>query len=1064
MKRLTVVWASALVAVLVLGGFFPLMGTVKAAVPIPYNSWGHPYDETDVKMLEGELITSFIDGVDYGNNMTFTAAMDVWYDILTRGNWVMAPGNPNSPWEKEGGDLDEPIMYVWGDMTNIHTDPEDDGILNYGVFEEYAPWITNQSHPRDLNLSATQPDLFPKISMIVPEPTDGYGDYVLIYTEDTFFDMSQFYLEKNDGVLSGGPAQSLIGISNTTGYYYANLTDISLDACGDELKLVWINTGTAFGGMDVVVDRVEWNATTGGTHNVGLDHEPDNTDMTDASAPACGQVDFAMRRQGVFPVFDQDTNDNANDFVVDIPWPRPIIGPPVMTWVMPAGGEDWTGGADHEITWNTVDASYLNDLISFTVEYSLFGGVPPWTEAQLSDPITGTPIVQPFLGKPNPMNYTWTLPLADTDVAVLRVSAVNPALKSSFYDSNEFTIDSIPPTVILTSPGDLATDVPLATPINITFSECMNVASVDPTTVRIEPALTGVLYTWTGCDFLSIDHDDFLANSRYWVNISGASDDSDPGNLITPYNFYFDTYVPIGPTVDVTYPAGGEIFTGGQDLTIYFNATHPPGLDITYMWLNLTYGISSVYQIVQGLTDPDVLPISYTFTLPTIDADNCQINATIQDLDDGLVDVDVSPDFTCDSTPPEVIDHVPANSEQGVSVDTAINITFSEPVVPSLVDIWVRTSDGLVNVIGTPSWPASTNVTFTPDNPLTAFTDYTVVVNATGVRDLSDPGNFMAADYFFTFKTESTPPPEVEVTAPAAGAVLKGLDPTTITWDMSDINTADADLVVDLYYQYGGDNTSIVADLVGDESYTWTTVCPTSGDYIDIKIRVNVTDEEGQTGTNTSGAFTIDCTRPTASIDSVDSANEDTVVDFAVTGASETLSAYSWTFGDGGTSTAAAPAHTYADAGTYTVTLIVTDSVGWDSQAITKTITISKVDVFDLGIWLWIIIIIIIVVVVAIIAAVLAKRRKKPEEEAPPVAPEEEVEAPEEEVVEEEAVEEEAPAVEEKAEEPAVEEAAPAAAAAPAEEKPAGETKECPSCGTVVPGDATECFLCGATL
>ena len=33
---------------------------------------------------------------------------------------------------------------------------------------------------------------------------------------------------------------------------------------------------------------------------------------------------------------------------------------------------------------------------------------------------------------------------------------------------------------------------------------------------------------------------------------------------------------------------------------------------------------------------------------------------------------------------------------------------------------------------------------------------------------------------------------------------------------------------------------------------------------------------------------------------------------------------YSWTFGDGGSSTAASPNHTYADDGTYTVSLTVT--------------------------------------------------------------------------------------------------------------------------------------------
>lgn len=52
------------------------------------------------------------------------------------------------------------------------------------------------------------------------------------------------------------------------------------------------------------------------------------------------------------------------------------------------------------------------------------------------------------------------------------------------------------------------------------------------------------------------------------------------------------------------------------------------------------------------------------------------------------------------------------------------------------------------------------------------------------------------------------------------------------------------------------------------------------------------------------------------------------------------VSAWSWTFGDGGTSTAQSPSHTYAAAGTYTVSLTVTDddaATGTTSQNVTVT-------------------------------------------------------------------------------------------------------------------------------
>jgi serine protease len=55
-----------------------------------------------------------------------------------------------------------------------------------------------------------------------------------------------------------------------------------------------------------------------------------------------------------------------------------------------------------------------------------------------------------------------------------------------------------------------------------------------------------------------------------------------------------------------------------------------------------------------------------------------------------------------------------------------------------------------------------------------------------------------------------------------------------------------------------------------------------------------------------------------------------------------TIGSHSWTFGDGGTSTATNPSHTYATGGTYTVTETVTDSANGKTSSKSSSVTVSS--------------------------------------------------------------------------------------------------------------------------
>ncbi|MBI5867449.1 MAG: S8 family serine peptidase, partial [candidate division Zixibacteria bacterium] len=82
---------------------------------------------------------------------------------------------------------------------------------------------------------------------------------------------------------------------------------------------------------------------------------------------------------------------------------------------------------------------------------------------------------------------------------------------------------------------------------------------------------------------------------------------------------------------------------------------------------------------------------------------------------------------------------------------------------------------------------------------------------------------------------------------------------------------------------------------------------------------------------------------PVANANGPYSGTAGTAVSFSSAGSSDpdgSIASYSWSFGDGGTSTLANPTHTYAAAGTYNVSLTVTDNLGaTGSNSTTATIS-----------------------------------------------------------------------------------------------------------------------------
>jgi len=207
------------------------------------------------------------------------------------------------------------------------------------------------------------------------------------------------------------------------------------------------------------------------------------------------------------------------------------------------------------------------------------------------------------------------------------------------------------------------------------------------------------------------------------------------------------------PSIEVTYPIGGEDWTGGSNHLIEFMASDtedaPADLDV---FLNYTSSAGNgVIDQIKGDDTP------YDWTLPIIDATDVKVNATVIDSD-GNKSYDDSPMFTIDSSPVEIVSTNPVNNTTGISIFQPIVIQFNEKMnISSVVAnqtngtnpgnwqwLWNEDKDTITGIHD--AWDRGENVEIT--------------VHA-GYKDDSDPGNANNTAYVFSFITEINPSPEI---------------------------------------------------------------------------------------------------------------------------------------------------------------------------------------------------------------------------------------------------------------------------------------------------------------
>jgi hypothetical protein len=329
------------------------VGPAVAPPPIPMRTQGRAWDPFGRPLPSGTPIRTFVDGVDYSNRSQVQDAIGT-FAVLTSGNSRTNANVSDTPTIQEGANLGDSIIYAAGDFTTIT-----------GVFQESFPWSPGNITTHDLHVGSLFSTPLPlKVQGIVTQPARGGNQYVFVCNPTGgSASLADYYLERDRPGTYHGGSIDLSGALAAGSSVRVNLTSPSwLTPTGDALKLVYRNPGggaATAGGRDLVVDRVEFNATRNGT----LYWEPGNTIMGDAPAPAPGRI---LQRDARCT----DTND-PRDFALATEPGLPAGQPPTVSITVPGSGQQISAASPVTFSWtmsdNVFQTGYLHVWANVTI-------------------------------------------------------------------------------------------------------------------------------------------------------------------------------------------------------------------------------------------------------------------------------------------------------------------------------------------------------------------------------------------------------------------------------------------------------------------------------------------------------------------------------------------------------------------------------------------------------------------------------------------------------------------------------------------------------------------------
>ena len=368
-----------------------LMFVARAPPPVPMTTQGTALDRAGSSLPLGTPIRTFIDGVDYSNGSSVYDSLGD-YSVATAGNLVLNATTPEPSPVKEGANLGETLVYAASDFTTAAD-----------VFQQTLGWYPDRTVTQTLQLgSAGSTPQALKIQGIVTQPARGGPGYVLLCNPTaSAASLSDYYLQVDAPGTYYGGNETLTGTLAAGAQAVENLTPaLPVVPTGDALKLVYRNPGGAAasaGGLDLVVDRVEFNATTGGT----LYWQPGATILGSAPAPGPGEI---LERSPSCA----DTN-SPSDFNLAPEPGLPAGTPPVVTIAAPGNGQSLTGGQTFTFRWTLTDNVFESSYLMVWVNVTVLG--------------TTTPLLA---GTAGATSVDWSVPDVSAPGSMIRVDVVNP--------------------------------------------------------------------------------------------------------------------------------------------------------------------------------------------------------------------------------------------------------------------------------------------------------------------------------------------------------------------------------------------------------------------------------------------------------------------------------------------------------------------------------------------------------------------------------------------------------------------------------------------------------------